>query len=217
MQRFLILLFILFFICNSLFANPFYTTDMQVSGIGVLEFDADVILFKTKDETSTPLLKLTISETKSNLSIMNAPQKSHEYFLARTSDRQKAFLTVTDETADGWFEVCYSQKQNLKAWVKADSNQFKTWREFQLFWGRKNNVFFFKDVPPEERKLYAQPFEKPEDKRLVDGYSHANKIKPVIIKGNWMLVRVLDILNKEKIGYVRWRNNDGQVLIFPYL
>ena len=90
-------------------------------------------------------------------------------------------------------------------------------KDFYLANGRKNGVYLFKDVPPDERKLYAQPFEKAEDKKTVANYDHAYKIKLEIIKGNWMLVRVLDLNNDEKIGYLRWRTNEGKLLLFPNL
>lgn len=217
MKRICVLFLSLILSLSVTFANPYYSSDMATSGIGVIEFTKNVEIFEKPDFQSKKLVTLELKEIKSNLTIMDAPIEAHQYFFAKTSDKSKGFLIVTDDNEQGWYEVCYLQKKDLRGWVKAMPDQFKTWRNFELFWGKKNDVYFFKDVPSEERKLYAQPFEKPEDKKLVDGYDHAFKIKPVIIKGNWMLVRVLDVLNKEKIGYVRWRENDGRILIFPNL
>ena len=217
MKKILTLILMLALSFSAVLANPHYSSDVATSGIGLIEFSNNVDIYEKPDFQSKKLITLELKEIESNLTIMNAPIETHQYFLAKTSDKSKGFLIVTDDNDEGWYEVCYLQKKDLRGWVNATSKQFKTWRNFELFWGKKNDVYFFKDVPPEARKLYAQPFEKPEDKKLVDGYDHAYKIKPVIIKGNWMLVRVLDVLNKEKIGYVRWRENDGRILIFPNL
>ena len=217
MKRIFALILTLILTLPAVLANPYNSSDISASGIGLIEFTTDVDVYEQPTFQSKKIVTLELKEVETNLTIMNAPIEAHQYFLAKTSDKSKAFLTVTDDNDEGWYEVCYLQKKNLKGWVKAEPSQFKTWRNFELFWGKKNDVYFFKDVPPEERKLYAQPFENPEDKKIVDGYNHAYKIKPVIIKGNWMLVRVLDVLNKEKIGYVRWRENDGRILMFPNL
>ena len=199
------------------YSNPYYTTDMQPSGYGILEITSDTDIYKEPDENSELLITLTLSKSRSNFITMDAPKGSSYYFLAENKNKDKAYLLVDDETESGWYKVLYGKKDGLTGWVKASPKSFKSLRAFYMENGRKNGVYLFKDVPPDERKLYAKPFEKPEDKKTVANYDHAYQIKLEIIKGNWMLVRILDINNNEKIGFLRWRTNEGKVFLFPHL
>ena len=36
-----------------------------------------------------------------------------------------------------------------------------------------------------------------------------------VIKGNWMLVTVVDADRTPKTGYIRWRSDDGIKYLFP--
>jgi len=182
-----------------------------------LEISGDTDIYEQPDENSNLLITLTLCKSKSNFVTMDEPKGSSYYFLAENKNRDKAYLLVDDETETGWYKVFYGKNEGRTGWIKANPKDFKSLRAFYLENGRKNGVYLFKDVHPEDRKLYAKPFEKPEDKKTVTNYDHAYKIKLEIIKGNWMLVRVLDISNNEKIGYMRWRTNEGKVLLFPVL
>ena len=36
-----------------------------------------------------------------------------------------------------------------------------------------------------------------------------------LLRGNWMLVTIVDIGNEPKVGWIKWRNEDGTLMIFP--
>ena len=213
----LFFMYILFGCMNFADANPYYSSEVNPAGYGVLEVSGDVDIYKEPTKDSELLMTLTLEKSMSNFVQMDAPKGSSYYFLAETKKKDKAFLLVADETDDGWYKVFYGKKDGLTGWVNANPKSFKSLKAFYLQYGRKNGVYLFKDIHPEDRKLYAAPFEKAEDKKTVANYEHAYKIKLEIIKGNWMLVRVLDINNNEKIGYLRWRTSDGNIYVFPHL
>lgn len=198
-------------------ANPYYSTDIPACGYGVVEFDQDLDLYEEPNFDSKLLMTLVLSHSSSNFTMMGEAKGSSYYMLAENKKKDKAYLLVVDENDNGWYKVAYGKKEGLFGWVNLPANQFMSLKDFYFANGRKNGVYIFKDIPPDERKLYAQPFEKAEDKKTVANYDHAYKIKLEIIKGNWMLVRVLDINNAEKIGYLRWRSDDGKLLLFPNL
>jgi len=216
MKRFLRISLIILGLLSVCRADPFYTYDIKNVGIGVVELSKDTTIYARPDESSEKLIMLEISPKTSNVTMMNE-KNSNSYFLARVPAKNLAYLVATDDNEKGWIEVCYYQKENLTGWIKTGSENVWSWSDFYNKWGRKNGVYFFKDVPPEDKKLYAQPFENPEDKKLVESFNYAYKVRPVMLKGNWMLVRVLDVNNVEKIGYLRWREADGKLLLFPLL
>ncbi len=217
MRKIVLLLICLVFTVLSAYCNPYYSSDIQNSGYGVVELTETTTIYQEPSETSEILEVLNLHEAEPNFSMMYEEKRSSYYFLAKTSDKNKAFLVVTDENDDGWFQVCYSQKENLYGWIKLPKESFKTWKDFFNTYARQNGLYIFKDVPGEERKLYARPFEKNQDKVTVANYDHAYAIKLATIKGNWALVRVLDVNNSEKIGFLRWRTDDGKLLLFPKL
>ncbi len=215
MYKNMFLLFvIIIFLTASVLAEPYYSSDIKKSGFGVVEITNTVTVYSEPDENAQKLLTLQVNNPTTNLTSMNEINYS-EYFLAKVPPKNIAFLVVIDEQDDGWCYICYDQKKDLCGWIKSDTKKVQSWRQFYMNYGKKNGLYLFKDIPADERKLYAQPFEKKEDMKLVANYQHAYSIKLVYIKGNWMLVRVLDIGNNEKIGYLRWRTDDGKLLLFP--
>jgi hypothetical protein len=35
------------------------------------------------------------------------------------------------------------------------------------------------------------------------------------LRGNWLLVEALDFENNTPIGWIRWRDDDGNLMVFP--
>ncbi len=197
-------------------ATPYYTYDVKYPGIGVIEFDNDVTIYEKPNVNSEVLMTLEVAPKTGNMLMMNERTSAY-YFLAQNPEKKLAYLVALDEQDDGWIQVCYSQQDNLTGWVKSSLDKVQPWREFFTVWGKKNGLYIFKDVPTEAKKLYAKPFDDKDDARVVEGFKNAYKINLVYIKGNWMLVRVLDVGNAERIGYIRWRDTDGKLFMFPLM
>ena len=196
-------------------ANPYYSSDIKLTGYGFLEIVDDIAVYTEPSTNSEILTTLELSPIHLDFEIMGETPIMRNQFLARDKNKKSAFVMVLDEAENGWFQICYNQEKKSIGWVQSKSELFYSLLHFYLKYGKKNGVYVFRDIPAERRKLYAKPYENKEDMKLVDEYDYAHKIKLVIIKGNWMLVRILDVNNKEKIGYLRWRENDGRLLAFP--
>jgi hypothetical protein len=66
-----------------------------------------------------------------------------DMFVVLNQAKNLAFMLATDDY-DGWVEVIYDQKKNLKGWVKkADEFQFLPWRNFYNLYGKKYGLYFF--------------------------------------------------------------------------
>ena len=62
------------------------------------------------------------------------------------------------------------------------------------------------------KKLHSAPAETSQE---LGGFDVVKYIKLTIIRGNWALVSVIDMANVPKTGFVKWRNADGQLYMFP--
>ena len=129
----------MFLTVNTVFSNPFYSTDIKDAGFGVVEINSDITIYKNPDINSEELITLYVREPEANVIIMDAPPTSSYYFLARNKEKNKAYLVVTDEE-DDWLRVCYSQKEKLYGWVHLPKESVKSWRSFYMLWGQKKGV-----------------------------------------------------------------------------
>jgi hypothetical protein len=56
----------------------------------------------------------------------------------------------------------------------------------------------------------------PEDTiKTISVMNHPNIINLNLIRGNWMLVTVVDADRTPKTGFIRWRSDDGKKYLFP--
>ena len=86
------------------------------------------------------------------------------------------------------------------------------WINFYNMYGRKYGLRILKDAPEEVNTLHA----KSED--LAQGVAKINYVKQIKltkISGNWALVSVFDIDKVPKMGFMKWRGNDGVIYAFP--
>ena len=69
-----------------------------------------------------------------------------------------------------------------------------------------------KDSPDELEILKA----KSEDlSQTVSTLRYVKQIRVTAIRGNWALVSVVDLDKTPKMGYLRWRGDDGTIYAFP--
>lgn len=209
----ILLIFSVIFSLKSL-AAPYYSTTINPSAIGVLKVFENTKIYKEPNENSQILLKINLNNENKNFTKIDDKNICEFLAILNNKDNTKiAFLTVQD-LQENWFLVCFNKEEDMFGWVKATDEDFISWFKFYNHFGKQNGVYIFKDVPSEYKRLFSQPDERAQ---RVEGFSYANKIKLVMLKGNWMLVRILDVGNKEKIGYIRWRKDDGTILMFPKL
>ncbi len=212
MRKLFFILLSIFFFTQAAFANimPRYTTSVNYYGIGILRVSNLTKIYEEQNENSDIVQKIYWDNGKNFKTLDGTPPEST--FIAYIPASNYAFLAVEDEN-DKWVLVCYNQKTGKTGWVKKDetSNEFYTWADFINTLGRKNGIYAFKDIPQEERVLYSTA---QDDAQIVDKWEIAKHISPWYINGNWLMVKIIDYDNTQKTGYIKWRTDEGKLLIF---
>jgi hypothetical protein len=150
-----------------------------------------------------------------------------------------AMMAVVSENGEGWAEVVYDQSHNKTGWVqlkeikeaettsssaaKTDAsatpaaNQpahfglFQTWLEFMKFNAPPSGVYWLSGVTDYNRSLRT----KNEDTAKLISVTIIRKMKVRFVRGNWLLVEALDFEHNTPIGWIRWRDDDGNLMMFP--
>ena len=119
---------------------------------------------------------------------------------------------LTDSDGDGWYEICYDQKNKLTGWVAPSEYEFYPWLAFYTKYGKKNGLYPFRDLDNTEKRLYSKP---DFNSQIINTFNHVKDIRIQIIRGNWALVRLYDYEGKLKIGWIKWRTDEGKFQFFP--
>ncbi|MEW5822133.1 MAG: hypothetical protein AB1782_18205 [Cyanobacteriota bacterium] len=136
--------------------------------------------------------------------------------------KEIAMMAVKDEV-DGWVKVIYNQRDKSEGWVPLETpaektqynnlvGSFYTWYDFMFKIAKRRGVYFLPGVPKKLRKLRGQPSDDANIVRYNFTYVRSLDIK--VIRGNWMLVKIVDLEEGSPIGWIRWRDEDGQLLVF---
>lgn len=213
MKKILILFSILVFSANISFADfmPRYTQHVKPNTIGVFNPPKSFIIYSEPDENSKPLEHIQWDKNgiiaNNNLNI-----NENALFIVYLSQKETAYCLVMDEI-DGWVQIYYPYTENKKGWIKTTKeNRFMPWIKFYMLFGRKNGVYFFKNMPEHNKQIKSGPSD---DAQRISGFHYAKFVKMSLLRGNWMLVTIVDIGNEPKVGWIKWRNEDGTLMIFP--
>lgn len=189
---------------------PRYSDSIKHTGIGAFNVPNEFNVYSEPDENST-IIK-TIKWNEKGLTDENL--KENDIFISFIPSLNIAYCAVDDEI-DGWVKIFYSQSMSKSGWVKANSkNRYVSWFGFYMSWGRKNGVYFFKDMPDINKRLMSAP---DITSQKIWGITYPKYIKLTLIRGNWMMVKLVDFGNEVKIGWIQWRDENGKFLIFPNL
>ncbi len=206
MKKFLILLAAIF-IMLPVFADtmPFYTNAVPKNALGVFQTGDSLKIYSQPDANSKIIKELTFSYDQKTM--------PEGVFALLLNERKLGFLYVSDIGDDNWVEVIYDKRTGAKGWVLSeDKFQFLPWRNFYNMYGRKYGLRMFKDAPDEVDVLHS----KAEDTaQSVAKLNYVKTIKLAKISGNWALVSVLDLDKVPKMGFMRWRGDDGTLYAFP--
>ena len=135
-----------------------------------------------------------------------------DLFAVYIGKKDLALMSVTDET-DDWMEVIYDNRKGLKGWIKKDDPfKFNTWMNFYNMYGRKYGLVILKGAPEFVYSLFGTP---EDNEKAISTINQPKLINLNLIRGNWMLVTVVDADGTPKTGYIRWRSDDGVKYLFP--
>jgi hypothetical protein len=146
-----------------------------------------------------------------------------------------AMMAVTGDDDKGWAEVIYDQAQHKTGWVKLKDTPkavasakneelapldkgepeyfgvYQTWMEFMKLNAKASGVYWLSGVTEYNRSIRTRD----EDTAKIFPITLIRDLKVRFIRGNWMLVEVLDFERNTPIGWVRWRDDDGNLMVFP--
>lgn len=147
---------------------------------------------------------------------------------------QVAMMAVISDTDDGWVEVIYDQASGKTGWVqmkaptdeptaKAASKQvpaepahfgiYQTWQEFMKLNAKAHGIYWLNGV----KEYYRSIRTSDTDEAKFIPVTIIRDLKVKHVRGNWLLVEVLDFERNTPIGWVRWRDDDGKLMVFPNL
>lgn len=200
------------FLSAPVFADvlPYYKSNITKDVIGFIQVPESFNVYSEPTQASE--LLETLSWNKTEVKYSGGTMEPYLVFAVMLYEKRLAFCTVLDEQ-DGWYKIVYDREKQLSGWIKpAIPQDFWNLREFYTSYGKKYGLYYFKDAPDGTKKLHSAPAETSQE---LGGFDVVKYIKLTIIRGNWALVSVMDMANVPKTGFVKWRNADGQLYMFP--
>ena len=211
MKKIIVLIFVFFAMALQIFAvdvMPVTVSFIRTNTLGVYQVSSPITLYSQPDVNSE--IKTVIKYTKDVLEPVNLVFQ--DVFIVFKGDKELALMAVTDETED-WVEVIYDNKLGLTGWIKKDDPyKFATWVNFYNMYGKKYGLKFLNGTPEQIKNIHGSP---DETSKVITTINYPRNINLSIIRGNWMLVTVLDVDKTPKTGFIRWRGEDGVKYLFP--
>lgn len=158
---------------------------------------------------------------------------ANRVFFCFYSDLNVAMMAVTGDTDNGWVEVIYDQEKRKTAWVKlkpeeskpvgsakSDSKEntepahfgvYQTWLEFMKLNAKASGIYWLSGVSEYQRSVRTAD----DDGAKLISVTIIREMKVRHVRGNWLLVEVLDFERNMPIGWVRWRDDNGELMAFP--
>lgn len=215
MKKFLITLLLLITIAplsDAAEYMPSSTKSIPPASIGVCAAPVASFLYQKSDTNSS--LKEIIKIINGDIKTLRVPLSPQSSFISFVPKKDIFYFIAKDEN-DKWCNVVYNKTTGEAGWVeKPSEDAFLTWKEFLYKYGKENGVYFLSDVPANLRILRTSPNETAQS---VKDCINPSNISLITINGNWMLVRILDFGGEVKIGWTRWRGNNGEIYVFPLI
>ncbi len=210
-----IIFFIMFFCFGEAFADvmPTYTSTIPKNVYGFLQINQDIELRKEPSKDA-PVVD-TINWSREDVFLNEYKLDPSEVFAVFVPGKKLSLCYVMDEE-DGWYKILYDKKNMHNAWVKPKhEDDFLSLKDFYTDFGKKYTLYYLKDVDTRTRILKSAPSDEAQS---LQGFTIAKNIKMVMVRGNWVLVSVIDYEGTvPKTGYLKWRNTDGTIYLFPQI
>ena len=182
-------------------------------GIGLYAVQKEIDIYSSPDNNSPVKEIISIDKRGFNSESGLSPRQA---FVAYLPQKRLGFLSVMDEN-DNWYEIAYNEQNGFKGWIKKENDDcFLSWAEFLKSYGMDKGVYFFNDMPAEFKNIRTNPSESAQIVKNIN-YCNENDIKLNFVSGNWLLATFNDFDNSVHIGWIRWRDDNGKVFVFPNL
>lgn len=189
---------------------PKYKNTVKHFGIGVYLAPKQIFIYKEPDEASKVVEVIQWNNVGIRPAI-NQEMKPNEAMITFLPEKNMAIFAV-EEDIEGWYKIIYDQVNNRAGWVKNNKDStFFIWKDFINKYGRSHGFYFWSDTPDSSKVLRSAPDMKlPPNNKFI----YPKQIKLQMLRGNWMLLKIVDIDNISKVGWFKWRDNDGRFKLF---
>lgn len=192
---------------------PTSSKNIRHYGIGLFKIENDFYVYASPDLNGKKLYHFILPDAKSSSAIVKDTRKTINPYIVKIPSKKMFYATVSEYPENGWIQIYYNQNGNQVGWARlSNKNHYLTWKEFVYQYGKKNGLMIMRDVPTADYKLYSQDSE---DSQVVDEFTYPQYMALRMIRGNWMLVTVVDSGNVYKTGWFRWRTENGKLRVFP--
>lgn len=182
----------------------------SINTYGVYQVGHSIIVYSEPDEQSAIKQKIVWDGED----VIPQNLKKADLFIVYLENKDFALMSVTDETEE-WIEVIYDNATGARGWIKKDDPfKFNTWVNFYSMYGRKYGLKILKGAPQNVYNLYGTPEDGAKKISVINSPQFINLN---FVRGNWMLVTVVDADKTPKTGFIRWRSDDGVKYLFPDL
>ncbi len=193
---------------------PLSTRSIKHYGIGVLNMPKSYTVYQYP-YTDAKILREVNYENIKRSAIVNTVDIRKVSYVAYVPSNNVALLAVDLNPGNDWYCVFLNQETGETGWVyNPDKKSFMTYRNLFYRYGKKYGLRFFNDLNEDEKVLYAK--EDLESQVLVQ-VDYPRFVTFAVIRGNWMLASINDNAKQTKIGWFKWRNDDGTLNMFPNL
>ncbi len=215
--------------------------DGDTFGNGVYFAPYDFTIYTQPDDTSPRIGQFhwstrhrTNSVDVTDASGFRHTAAANRLFFCYYPELNVAMMAVTGDNDQGWIEVIYDQTGHKTGWIRlkqAPNTQvasgpklapldtgepehfgiYQTWQEFMKLNAKASGVYWLSGVNEYNRSIrYADT----DDAKLIP-VTIIRDLKVKHVRGNWLLVEVLDFERNTPIGWVRWRDDNGNLMVFP--
>lgn len=210
--KYFIVCLTMLFVCNCVLADvmPYYSGSISKQTIGFLQVpnEFNVYLYPRSDSQIVD----KVSWNKYEAKLKKNTIEPSEMFAVQVPEKAYAYCMVVDEL-DDWYKIIYDKTHNKSGWIKPEKqDDFWGLRDFYSFYGKQNGLYYMKNIDYRKRGIYSGAYQ---ESQKLGGFTLIKSIKLNKISGNWALVTVVDFDSKPKIGYIRWREDDGTIVLFP--
>jgi hypothetical protein len=143
-----------------------------------------------------------------------APTAPHTLWLDFDPQQQLALLLAEQESPDGQWIATTLPSTGQTAWVILANEalaHWMPWPDFARYSFKPFGIGGIDGVPTALRTVRT----KPEDTAAPTAISYWQGLKVLHARGNWLLVEVKDLGDERPMGWVRWRDETGNLLLWP--
>ena len=195
---------------------PYYINSLRRYGIGYTSVQSPLVMRRIPSHEGEILETLNFDFKGSASCLVNKTRCSMDEIFAAYSETNKIALLTTLDENENWSMVCFNQSDRpVCGWVeKKLNNRYYNWNDFLNIYGRKYGLYLYKDLQKADKVLYAAPMKQ---SNTTGSIELAKSITPWLVRGNWVLVKVMDFGNQgvqNKTGWINYRSDNGKLKLF---